>query len=162
MSWHVHALDSNGILFSSDATAVSSQRVRVPQNKDVLCGSLGLGHEFTIAQHLAMTFVSWVPGLIMWNIKHRMHVKLCNTWNMQENVTKPTRNQVDLFPKNVNLDEMAISVNISRLSLDIWANWNKTRLDVKSLEDLCNTELQIPPSPPEKNPPASASDTQTL
>ena len=99
MSWHVHALDSNGILFSSDATAVSSQRVRVPQKKDVLCGSLGLGHEFTIAQQLAMTFVSWVPGLVMWNIKHRMHAKLCNTWNMQENVTKPTRNQVDLIPK---------------------------------------------------------------
>ena len=54
----MHALNSKGILFSSDATAVSSQRVRVPQKKDVLCGSLGLGHEFTIAEELAMTFVS--------------------------------------------------------------------------------------------------------
>ena len=134
------------MLFSSDAAAVSSQWVRVPQKKDVLCGSLGLGHEFTIAQQLAMTFVSWAPGLIMWNIKHCMHVKLCNTWNMQENVSTPTRNQVDLILRNVNLDEMAISVNISRLTLDTCANW-KNKLDVMSLEDLRNTELQITPPP---------------
>ena len=71
--------------------------------------------------------------------------------------TKPGR----FNPKNVNLDEMAIFVNISRLTLDICANW-KNKLDVMSLEDLCNTELQIPPPPPENNPPAPASDTQSL
>ena len=51
-----------------------------------------------------------------------MHVKLCNTWNMQENVTNPTRSQVDLNPKNGNLDELAILDNSSRLTLDTCAN----------------------------------------